>query len=179
MNPGVRINNSHHNPKNALAVNPGMEYLVKDEILEETQANEFIDSNNSDISNTGSTNIPMVEKSAAYLIPKNEVNTRNSIVLEAKEVDAPRPRFQEEWSQSLRRDMSGTDRKVLLSYVTRKNQWFQCKVCGKTGSRKDNVLNHVENKHFPGKFFHKCEICGMVFQTKTSLLTHFYRNCSL
>ena len=30
MNPGVRMNSSHPNPRTALAVNPGMEYWLQD-----------------------------------------------------------------------------------------------------------------------------------------------------
>ena len=175
MNPGVRMNSSHPNPSTALAVNPGMEYWLQDEILDETRTNEFRDSNCSEITNTRSINISMAEKSSAYLIPKKEFLRRNSIVLKAKEVDARSPRFQEESSQSLWKEMSGTDRNVLLNYVIKKSKWFQCELCGKTGSRKDNLLNHVENKHFPGKFFHKCKVCLMVFQTKKSLQNHFFR----
>ena len=53
---------------------------------------------------------------------------------------------------------------------------FKCEICGKIGTRKDNVLNHVENTHFPGTFDYRCRICTKSMTTKKSLENHVYRN---
>ena len=63
--------------------------------------------------------------------------------------------------------LAGNGRNILLKYVKRTfnkegnaEDQFKCEICGKIGSRKDNVLNHVENNHFPGTFDYKCKTNG-------------------
>ena len=77
----------------------------------------------------------------------------------------------------------GTDRSLLLKYVVRNmksagsgEDQFQCGVCGKTGGRKDSILNHVETIHFPGTFDYKCRVCTKSLPTKKSLDNHLFRN---
>ena len=79
--------------------------------------------------------------------------------------------------------LAGNDRNILLKYITRSinregfgEDQFKCEICGKIGGRKDNVLNHVENTHFPGTFDYKCKVCTKRMPTKKSLENHMYRN---
>ena len=79
--------------------------------------------------------------------------------------------------------LAGNDRNILLKYVKKlvnregfAEDQFKCEICGKIGSRKDNVLNHVENTHFPGTFDYKCKVCTKPMPTKKSLENHMYRN---
>ena len=79
--------------------------------------------------------------------------------------------------------LAGNGRNILLKYVKRTfnkegnaEDQFKCEICGKIGSRKDNVLNHVENNHFPGTFDYKCKVCTKPMATKKSLENHMYRN---
>merc|ERR1712179_719110 len=57
------------------------------------------------------------------------------------------------------------------------NQMFErqdgvwtCKVCGKTGSRKDHMKRHAET-HIEG-MSHVCNICSKTFKNKNSLDVH-------
>ena len=77
----------------------------------------------------------------------------------------------------------GNDRNVLLKYIKKVadkerngEDQYKCEICGKIGSRKDNVLNHVESTHFPDTFDYSCNICKKKMQTKKSLENHVYRN---
>jgi len=91
--------------------------------------------------------------------------------------------YQEEMAQALAEGTVGNGRNILLKYVKRTfnkegnaEDQFKCEICGKIGSRKDNVLNHVENNHFPGTFDYKCKVCTKPMATKKSLENHMYRN---
>ena len=53
---------------------------------------------------------------------------------------------------------------------------FKCEICGKMGSRKAHVLNHVESTHFPYTFDYSCDICKKKMKTKKSLENHVYHN---
>ena len=79
--------------------------------------------------------------------------------------------------------LAGNDRNILLKYIRRSSNregfgedQFKCEICGKIGARKDNLLNHVENTHFPGTFDYKCKVCTKPMPTKKSLENHMYRN---
>jgi hypothetical protein len=50
---------------------------------------------------------------------------------------------------------------------------FHCAVCGKVGGRKDNILNHLENRHFPGNY--GCLLCEKVFRSVNTLQVHMSR----
>jgi len=93
--------------------------------------------------------------------------------------------YQEEMAQALAEGTVGNDRNVLLKYIKKianntgyGEDQFKCEICGKTGTRKDNVLNHVENTHFPGTFDYRCKVCTKTMPTKKSLENHVYRNHS-
>jgi len=70
----------------------------------------------------------------------------------------------------------GQDRKVLHKYVENQIQagvkGFVCTICGKFGNHKNNLLKHIESKHFPGTFLYKCPHCDKEVKTKNALNTH-------
>ena len=86
------------------------------------------------------------------------------------------------YSLIIKTNFAGNDRNILLKYITKivnKNgaeDMWKCDICGKTGARKDNVHNHVENIHFPGTFEYKCQICSKEMPTKKALNNHIQRN---
>ena len=49
---------------------------------------------------------------------------------------------------------------------------FSCYLCGKMCADKRSAQNHVESKHFSGKFNHMCKWCGKDFATKIALNNH-------
>ena len=53
---------------------------------------------------------------------------------------------------------------------------FQCLMCSKISTKKQGLVNHIENQHFPGSY--PCDEygCWAVFKSKGSLNTHFQRN---
>ena len=67
------------------------------------------------------------------------------------------------------------DRNILQTYIIRPEggaSGFQCSICGKNMALKHNLLNHVENIHFPGTFMYKCHICLKELKSKESLNNH-------
>ena len=72
------------------------------------------------------------------------------------------------------------DRSILLKYVEKEvleeGSLFKCTLCGKTGAQKNNVVNHVENIHFPGTFQYICPVCHRPMITKKALDNHIHRN---
>jgi len=58
----------------------------------------------------------------------------------------------------------------LDEYITRTETEFECAVCGKTALRKDGIVRHLENNHFPGH--HKCSYCSKVFNSINSMQAH-------
>ena len=85
-------------------------------------------------------------------------------------------------SSCLKTNLAGKDRNALLKYISKivnsgtGEDIFKCDICGKTGARKDNVHNHVENRHFPGIFNYKCKLCDKLMPTKKALNNHIFRN---
>jgi len=75
---------------------------------------------------------------------------------------------------------AGNDRSILLKYVEREllveGSLFKCTLCGKSGAQKNNVVNHVENIHFPGTFQYICPVCNKPMITKKALDNHIHRN---
>jgi len=50
---------------------------------------------------------------------------------------------------------------------------FKCVLCGKATQRKDAILNHIENIHFPGSY--KCHYCDQVFNSQNTRNVHIGR----
>ena len=50
---------------------------------------------------------------------------------------------------------------------------YHCAVCGKVCARKDNIMNHLENRHFPGNYV--CQLCEKVFRSVNTLQVHMSR----
>jgi len=51
---------------------------------------------------------------------------------------------------------------------------FQCLMCSKTCARRDNIINHIENIHYPGTY--QCPHCAKVFNSQNTLYVHVGRN---
>lgn len=51
---------------------------------------------------------------------------------------------------------------------------FSCKLCGKSGNRRDNIKSHVET-HMEGLSF-PCQNCGKTFRSRNNLNVHMHRN---
>ena len=60
--------------------------------------------------------------------------------------------------------------KSLERYVILSEGAFTCIICAKSGPRKDGILRHLENKHFPGN--HQCNFCDKTFNSINSLQAH-------
>ena len=64
----------------------------------------------------------------------------------------------------------------MQEYVKKKLEGTQsvnyCTICGKSNSKRYNVLNHVESVHFPNMFEYPCEYCGHVFKSQNSYKVH-------
>lgn len=62
---------------------------------------------------------------------------------------------------------------LMLELFEEGQKFFKCRVCGKVGKRKDNLLAHIET-HLPTKP-QTCDHCGKLFKTKNSLTSHVSR----
>jgi len=51
---------------------------------------------------------------------------------------------------------------------------FQCLMCSKSCARRDNIINHIENIHYPGTY--ECPHCAKVFNSQNTLYVHIGRN---
>ena len=71
---------------------------------------------------------------------------------------------------------SATELRRLEKEVLEEGSLFKCTLCGKTGAQKNNVVNHVENIHFPGTFQYICPVCHRPMITKKALDNHIHRN---
>ena len=77
---------------------------------------------------------------------------------------------------------SGEDRSILVKYIRQSvnelgQSVFECSLCGfNTLLSKRNVLNHVESKHFNGRFTYTCEYCYREHTTKNALDKHVSRH---
>ena len=47
-------------------------------------------------------------------------------------------------------------------------------MCSKTCARRDNIINHIENIHYPGTY--QCPHCAKVFNSQNTLYVHVGRN---
>jgi len=67
-------------------------------------------------------------------------------------------------------------RDFMQEYVKKRTEGNQtinyCTLCGKSNSKRYNVLNHVESAHFPNMFEYSCEYCGNVFKSQNSYKVH-------
>ena len=62
------------------------------------------------------------------------------------------------------------DRYIVRDEAVRK---YMCSICGKVGHKsRSNVRNHIESKHFPGRYQYPCSDCTVVFNTRTALAVH-------
>jgi len=76
--------------------------------------------------------------------------------------------------------MQGVDqvkgREFMQDYVKKRMEGTQtinyCTICGKSNSKRYNVLNHVESAHFPNMFEYPCQYCGHVFKSQNSYKVH-------
>jgi len=85
--------------------------------------------------------------------------------------------YQEKMGQALvEGGAAGEDRSILQTYITRTEgqgpAMHQCNICGKAMALKHNMMNHVENIHFPGIFQYKCKLCSKVVKSKEALNNH-------
>ena len=62
---------------------------------------------------------------------------------------------------------------LMLELFEEGQKFFKCRVCGKVGKRKDNLLAHIET-HLPTRP-QTCDHCGKLFKTKNSLTSHVSR----
>lgn len=53
---------------------------------------------------------------------------------------------------------------------------FQCLMCSKISTKKQGLINHIENQHFPGSYPCDGFGCWAVFKSRGSLNTHVQRN---
>ena len=53
---------------------------------------------------------------------------------------------------------------------------FQCLMCSKISNKKQGLVNHIENQHFPGSYPCDAFNCWAVFKSRGSLNTHMQRN---
>ena len=53
---------------------------------------------------------------------------------------------------------------------------FQCLMCSKISTKKQGLVNHIENQHFPGSYPCDGFGCWAVFKSRGSLNTHIQRN---
>ena len=51
--------------------------------------------------------------------------------------------------------------------------YYSCLLCGKTCSRKDSLMTHIENIHFPGGY--GCQLCELSFNSQNTLAVHMRR----
>ena len=50
---------------------------------------------------------------------------------------------------------------------------YSCGICGKVSHKsRSNIRNHIESRHFPGRFQYACEHCPKMVNTKTALFVH-------
>jgi len=59
-------------------------------------------------------------------------------------------------------------------YQKTQDNAFQCLMCMKTCARRDNIINHIENIHYPGTY--ECPQCSKVFNSQNTLHVHIGRN---
>jgi len=74
----------------------------------------------------------------------------------------------------------GLDRSTLLKYLIQDSaghgSHFQCSICGKANTQKNNVLKHIESIHFPDSFKYECNICMKTLKSKSALYLHNSRH---
>ena len=60
----------------------------------------------------------------------------------------------------------------LYQYVVKFGSGFQCVICQKTFTRRNDGWNHCENLHFPGTFEYACEHCDERFRSNLHYKKH-------
>ena len=61
--------------------------------------------------------------------------------------------------------------KTYAAYNTQTRQ-YECTICQKTSSRKDNLIKHIESLHFPNYFVYTCKFCDKTFPNRNNMFTH-------
>ena len=76
----------------------------------------------------------------------------------------------------------GFDRSALVQHIeacyndlTGSISHHKCQLCGKTMLLKNNLLDHVESKHFPFSFVYHCNICDQQMRSKKALTMHIQK----
>ena len=70
--------------------------------------------------------------------------------------------------------IQGRPDEILKKYavLNTKTRQFECTVCQKSSSRKDNLINHIESIHFPNYFVYSCEYCEKTFSSRNNMAVH-------
>ena len=68
------------------------------------------------------------------------------------------------------------DKDMLLANISEEmgpgGKVFKCDLCSKIIKVKQNMLSHLESKHFPGMFSYECQQCGKKYNNRKSLGNH-------
>ena len=104
---------------------------------------------------------------------KNKESLRNHIRLYHKEMGNQYPNYQSTYLHFCHIPGFPEPENLMLELFEEGQKFFKCRVCGKVGKRKDNLLAHIET-HLPTKP-QTCDHCGKIFKTKNSLTSHVSR----
>ena len=68
----------------------------------------------------------------------------------------------------------GTITGIFQEYMTKSgvSSGWQCTLCEKECTQKNNLVKHIESVHFPDSFTHKCKYCGQTFSNKNKMYMH-------
>jgi len=65
----------------------------------------------------------------------------------------------------------------LKKYIVRRDIIPECGICFNYSNKSStNVRNHIESKHFPGMFSHKCDYCEKIYNSKQAVDKHRIRS---
>ena len=69
------------------------------------------------------------------------------------------------------------DRENLEQYIlSAEDGTYICGICNQALKRRDNILRHIESKHFPNLFTYQCNECPLTFGSKSALYTHKHKH---
>ena len=75
-----------------------------------------------------------------------------------------------------------TDPEDFKKYLIKSSQdgKYHCSICNEFSHiGRSQARDHVESKHFPGRFIYTCDICNETFTTKTNVNNHKTRKHKL